>query len=70
MHKVVFAAALAVGVDHSANVAICFERRRAAGERGEECKDEEGAKRRSACDARAAEEVRRGVEGSEGLEQD
>lgn len=69
MHKVVFAAALAVGVDHSANVAICFERRRAAGERRED-KDEEGAKRRSACDARAAEEVRRGVEGSEGLEQD
>src|SRR6476660_5321400 len=58
------------GIDHSANVAICFERRRAAGERREECKDEEGAGRRSACDARAVEEVRRGVEGSEGLEQD
>jgi hypothetical protein len=68
-HKVVFAAALAVG-DHSANVAICLERRRAtAGEHREECKDEEGAEGRSACDARSAEEVRRGVEGSKSLKQ-
>jgi hypothetical protein len=50
---------------------FCLERRRAtAGEHREECKDEEGAEGRSACDARSAEEVRRGVEGSKGLKQD
>jgi len=58
-------------MDHSANAAICLERDRAtAGEHREECKDKEGAARRSTCDARAAEEERRRVEGSKGLKQD
>jgi hypothetical protein len=60
MHKVVFAAALAGGLITAPMSQFCLERRRAtAGEHREECKDEEGAEGRSACGARAAEEVRR-----------
>ena len=70
MHKVIFAAALAVGlIAAPMSQLISSAAAQQQVEHRQECKNRKRPERWSARDARAAEEVRGGVEGSEGRQQ-